>query len=70
MENQVIEIKFGNCQQTNEQIKSVYLKSLRDAIHAAEGDLKALEGLRMVVKMADWELSHLIDQAWQKENAA
>lgn len=66
----IIEIKFGTCQQTNEQIRSVYIKSLSDAIKASRGDLKALEELQRLVKVADWELNHLINEAYLNQSQA
>lgn len=55
-----IEIKFGTCSQTNEQILSVYIKTLTDAVNAARGDMKALEKLHHLGKELVWITSGLI----------
>jgi hypothetical protein len=58
-----IEIKFGTCQQTNEQIKSVYVNCFREAIAAARGNKEALEELNRLSKEAVWMTDSLIYEA-------
>lgn len=58
-----IEIKFGTCSQTNEQILSVWVKTLNDAIKCAGGDSKALLELNRMAKEAVWLTDHLMYQS-------
>lgn len=55
-----IEIKFGTCNETNEQIFSVYVKTITDAVNAARGDVAALEKLHRLGKELAWITDGLI----------
>lgn len=61
-----IEIKFGTCNETNEQVLSVYIKTLTDAINAARGDKAALESLNRLAKEAVWVTDGLIYELIQE----
>lgn len=56
----LIQIKFGTCSQTNEQIFDVYVKSLTDALNAARGDVKALEKLNQLGRELVWVTGELL----------
>jgi len=68
--NQVptIEIKFGNCNETNEQIFSVYLRTIKDALAIARNDRKALEEWNKLFKEGVWMTDDLLEQMWLKDN--
>ncbi len=57
---QPIVIKFGTCNETNEQIFDVYVKSITDAVNAARGDMEALERLHNLGKELVWITDGLI----------
>ncbi len=61
-----IEIKFGNCAQTHEQILSVYIHSFNEAIKMARGNEKALLELNRMAKEAVWLTDGLMYEASQK----
>jgi len=63
-----IEIKFGNCSQTNEQIMSVYIKTIKDALAAARNDKKALSEWNKLFKEGVWMTDDLLNRLWQEEN--
>ncbi len=63
---QPIIIKFGTCNETNEQIFDVYLKTIKDGVLAASGDLEALERFNRLGKELVWITDELIFKLKQK----
>jgi hypothetical protein len=64
----LIEIKFGTCSQTNEQILSIYIKGISDAINAARGDYKALTELSRLFAEARYLAKDLAELAYKAQN--
>ncbi len=60
---QPIVIKFSTCNETNEQIFDVYVRSLTDAVSAARGDIAAVEKLHRLGKEVAWVTDGLIYEA-------
>ncbi len=65
---QPIIIKFGTCNETNEQIFDVYLKTIKDGVMAASSDLEALERFNRLGKELVWITDELIFKLKQKES--
>lgn len=63
-----IEIKFGTCAQTHEQILSIYVRTIKDALAIARGNYEALANLEQLFKEARWCAKDLKNQAWLQKS--
>ena len=55
-----IEVKFGTIEELNEQVLSVYIKTITDVINASRGDINALTNIRNFAKEVVWLTDSLI----------
>lgn len=61
-----IEIKFGNCSQTNAEILSIYVRTVKDAVLTARGDYEALDNLYRLFTEARYVVKELRGEAYWK----
>ncbi len=63
-----IEVKCGTYAGTNDEIFSIYIKSISEAVSAARNDKSALEKWNQLGKELTWFTKDLLDEMWKKEH--